>query len=146
MVPSSFLVSASLQYREDEDSLHGQIATGTTVIGTLLAVVLLAKLQATGGLDSGASSAVSNLWLTEQILLLVVIVMLISKFILEPVVRYLLRSSELLFISAVGYCMGIAAICGALGISPEAGAFFAGISLGSLPYRLDIEDLSLIHI
>ena len=140
VVPSSFLVSASLQYREDEDSLHGQIATGTTVIGTLLAVVLLAKLQATGSLDSGASSAVSNLWLTEQILLLVVIVMLISKFILEPVVRYLLRSSELLFISAVGYCMGIAAICGALGISPEAGAFFAGISLGSLPYRLDIED------
>ena len=110
------------------------------MIGTLLAVVLLAKLQATGGLGSGASSAVSNLWLTEQILLLVVIVMLISKFILEPVVRYLLRSSELLFISAVGYCMGIAAICGALGISPEAGAFFAGISLGSLPYRLDIED------
>ena len=140
VVPSSFLVSASLQFREDEDSLHGQIATGTTVIGTLLAVVLLAKLQATSGLQTGNGSAVSNLWLTEQILLLVVIVMLISKFILKPVVRYLLRSSELLFISAVGYCMGIAAICGVLGISPEAGAFFAGISLGSLPYRLDIED------
>jgi CPA2 family monovalent cation:H+ antiporter-2 len=36
--------------------------------------------------------------------------------------------------------MGIAAICGYIGISPEAGAFFAGISVGNLPYRLDIED------
>ena len=47
---------------------------------------------------------------------------------------------ELLFVSALGYCMGIAAICGYIGISPEAGAFFAGISVGNLPYRLDIED------
>ena len=66
--------------------------------------------------------------------------MILSKLVLEPVVRYLLRSSELLFVSALGYCMGIAAICGYIGISPEAGAFFAGISVGNLPYRLDIED------
>jgi hypothetical protein len=71
---------------------------------------------------------------------LVVILMILSKLVLEPVVRYLLRSSELLFVSALGYCMGIAAICGYIGISPEAGAFFAGISVGNLPYRLDIED------
>jgi len=81
-----------------------------------------------------------NLWMTERLVFLVVILMILSKLVLEPVVRYLLRSSELLFVSALGYCMGIAAICGYIGISPEAGAFFAGISVGNLPYRLDIED------
>ena len=81
-----------------------------------------------------------NLWLTERLVFLVVILMILSKVVLKPVVRYLLRSSELLFVSALGYCMGIASICGFIGISPEAGAFFAGISVGNLPYRLDIED------
>ena len=81
-----------------------------------------------------------NLWLTERLVFLVVILMILSKVVLKPVVRYLLRSPELLFVSALGYCMGIAAICGYIGISPEAGAFFAGISVGNLPYRLDIED------
>ena len=140
-VPSSILVTASLRQHEDEDSLHGQIAQGITVLSTLLAVIFLAKLQATSGIGEATESGmVVNLWLTEQLLLLVVILMLVSRFILEPVVRYLLRSSELLFLSAVGYCMGIASICGVLGISPEAGAFFAGISVSTLPYRLDIED------
>ncbi|HIG78359.1 MAG TPA: sodium:proton exchanger, partial [Candidatus Lambdaproteobacteria bacterium] len=90
---------------------------------------------------SGADTFMEfNLWLTERLVFLVVILMILSKVVLEPVVRYLLRSSELLFVSALGYCMGIAAICGYIGISPEAGAFFAGISVGNLPYRLDIEN------
>ena len=152
-VPSSILVAAALQNSGAEESLQGQIATGITVLSSLAAMVLIAKLSATGIVSEFSDSSVLfssfnmhketmvfNLWLTEELVLLVVILMILSKVVLEPVVRYLLRSSELLFVSALGYCMGIAAICGYIGISPEAGAFFAGISVGNLPYRLDIED------
>ncbi|GIT07500.1 MAG: hypothetical protein CM1200mP30_11300 [Pseudomonadota bacterium] len=71
--------------------------------------------------------------------------MILSKLVLEPVVRYLLRSSELLFVSALGYCMGIAAICGYIGISPEAGAFFAGISVGKTHRTGLILKTKLVH-
>ena len=152
-VPSSILVAAALENSGAEESLQGQISTGITVLSSLAAMVLIAKLSATGIVSQYSETSdlfssfnmhketmVFNLWLTEELVLLVVILMILSKVVLEPVVRYLLRSSELLFVSALGYCMGIAAICGYIGISPEAGAFFAGISVGNLPYRLDIED------
>ena len=149
-VPSSILVNAALEYSGTEETLQGQISKGIAVISSLCAIVFIAKLSATGVVSqfsdsttffSGADSFMEfNLWLTERLVFLVVILMILSKLVLEPVVRYLLRSSELLFVSALGYCMGIAAICGYIGISPEAGAFFAGISVGNLPYRLDIED------
>ena len=149
-VPSSILVFTALENSGTEESLQGQISKGIAVISSLCAIVFIAKLSATGvvsqisdssTLFSGADSFMEfNLWLTERLVFLVVILMILSKVVLKPVVRYLLRSPELLFVSALGYCMGIAAICGYIGISPEAGAFFAGISVGNLPYRLDIED------
>ena len=149
-VPSSILVLSALENSGTEESLQGQISKGIAVISSLCAIVFIAKLSATGvvsqisdssNLFSGADSFMEfNLWLTERLVFLVVILMILSKVVLKPVVRYLLRSPELLFVSALGYCMGIAAICGYIGISPEAGAFFAGISVGNLPYRLDIED------
>mgnify|MGYP006154711335 FL=1 len=149
-VPSSILVLTALENSGTEESLQGQISKGIAVISSLCAIVFIAKLSATGvvsqisdssTLFSGADSFMEfNLWLTERLVFLVVILMILSKVVLKPVVRYLLRSPELLFVSALGYCMGIAAICGYIGISPEAGAFFAGISVGNLPYRLDIED------
>ena len=149
-VPSSILVLSALENSGTEESLQGQISKGIAVISSLCAIVFIAKLSATGvvsqisdssTLFSGADSFMEfNLWLTERLVFLVVILMILSKVVLKPVVRYLLRSPELLFVSALGYCMGIAAICGYIGISPEAGAFFAGISVGNLPYRLDIEN------
>ena len=149
-VPSSILVFTALENSGTEESLQGQISKGIAVISSLCAIVFIAKLSATGVVSqisdssnffSGADTFMEfNLWLTERLVFLVVVLMILSKVLLEPVVRYLLRSSELLFVSALGYCMGIAAICGYIGISPEAGAFFAGISVGNLPYRLDIED------
>jgi len=149
-VPSSILVAAALENSGTEESLQGQISTGIAVVSSLCAIVFIAKLSATGVVSQISDSSTFfseadnfmefNLWMTERLVFLVVILMILSKLVLEPVVRYLLRSSELLFVSALGYCMGIAAICGYIGISPEAGAFFAGISVGNLPYRLDIED------
>jgi len=149
-VPSLILVTAALDHSNSQESLQGQISKGIAVVSSLCAIVFIAKLSATGVVSqisdsstffNGADSFMEfNLWLTERLVFLVVILMILSKLVLEPVVRYLLRSSELLFVSALGYCMGIAAICGYIGISPEAGAFFAGISVGNLPYRLDIED------
>ena len=141
-VPSLILVTSALDNSDSHESLQGQISKGIAVVSSLCAIVFIAKLSATGVVSqisdsstsfSGADSFIEfNLWLTERLVFLIIVLMVLSKLVLEPVVRYLLRSSELLFVSALGYCMGIASICGYIGISPEAGAFFAGISVGEI--------------
>ncbi len=140
VIPSAALVGLALEQYESEESLHGQIAKGSMVISSLVAVVLLAKLDATVGSDATQDSGVFNLWMTEGVILMLLFLLVLAKLFLEPILRYLLRSSEMLFISALGYCMGVASICDYLGIAPEAGAFFAGVSIGILPYRIDVED------
>ena len=71
---------------------------------------------------------------------LVVILALLAKYVLSAVFRFFARSSEMLFIGTLGYCMGIAGLCELFHFSPEIGAFFAGASLAFLPYKLEIED------
>ena len=115
-VPSSILVLSALEESGTEESLQGQISKGIAVISSLCAIVFIAKLSATGVVSriadsssffSGADSFMEfNLWLTERLVFLIIVLMILSKVVLEPVVRYLLRSSELLFVSALGYCMG----------------------------------------
>jgi Kef-type K+ transport system membrane component KefB len=140
-VPSGLLVGAAVNRHNTENSLQGQIVLGIAVLSTLFAVILLAKLDASSSLTTASPlDNVANLWLTEQLMLLVIALLVLARLALDTVVRYLLRSAELLFVGTLGYCMGVAAICGYLGISPEAGAFFAGVSIGVLPYRLDVVD------
>ncbi len=140
VIPSAALVGLALEHNGSEETLYGQIAKGGMVISSLVAVILLAKLDASVETSTGASSGLFNLWMTEGVLLLLLVLLVLAKVLLEPILRYLLRSAEMLFISALGYCMGIASICDYMGIAPEAGAFFAGVSIGILPYRIDVED------
>jgi hypothetical protein len=48
-------------------------------------------------------------------------------------------SGEQIFMSAVGYSLGVSAICLLFNFSGEMGAFWAGVSMGTLEYRLEIE-------
>eukprot|EP00281_Chroomonas_sp_CCMP1168_P001733 CAMPEP_0206257470 /NCGR_PEP_ID=MMETSP0047_2-20121206/25359_1 /ASSEMBLY_ACC=CAM_ASM_000192 /TAXON_ID=195065 /ORGANISM="Chroomonas mesostigmatica_cf, Strain CCMP1168" /LENGTH=244 /DNA_ID=CAMNT_0053684061 /DNA_START=54 /DNA_END=785 /DNA_ORIENTATION=+ len=48
-------------------------------------------------------------------------------------------SGEMLFVGTVGYAFGVAGLAGLAEFSPEIGGFFAGVSLSSVPYKLEIE-------
>ena len=85
-VPSSILVAAALENHGTEESLQGQISTGIAVVSSLSAIVFIAKLSATGVVSqisdsssffSGADNFMEfNLWMTERLVFLVVILML----------------------------------------------------------------------
>ena len=64
---------------------------------------------------------------------LIVVLALLSRYVLTTVFGYFARSSEMLFVGTLGYCMGIAGLCEFFHFSPEIGAFFAGASLAFLP-------------
>jgi len=133
---STIVINMALVTKGGGDSLQGQIVMGITVLQDLVAIILLAKLQSVGM----GGSAGEIIMILVKLVALAGVLWILSKYVLDPVVRYLTSSPELLFVSALGWCMGVASVCGALGISPEAGAFLAGVSVGILPNKLDIED------
>ena len=133
---STIVINMALVTKGGGDSLQGQIVMGITVLQDLVAIILLAKLQSVGM----GGSAGEIIMILVKLVALAGVLWILSKYVLDPVVRYLTSSPELLFVSALGWCMWVASVCGALGISPEAGAFLAGVSVGILPNKLDIED------
>jgi len=70
----------------------------------------------------------------------VVLLYFLSRYALPTIFKYFALDGEMLFIGTMGFAIGVAGLCALL--SPNVaglGAFFSGISIASLPYRLEIE-------
>ncbi len=134
---STIMVLDALKEKKAMDSLHGQVVLGLMVIQDITAVLALSVLKSYG---SDAPLAQEILLILGKMAVLVLVLAVLERYVLAAVFRHLARSAEMLFIGTLGYCMGVAAICEAFHFSPEIGAFFAGASLGFIPYRLEIED------
>jgi Kef-type K+ transport system membrane component KefB/Trk K+ transport system NAD-binding subunit len=134
---STLVAQSALEYAGARGSLHGQLATGIMLLHDLIAVVAIVLLEGqfrdAGGVQ-GMGMAVVKMFV------LMAVLSSLSRYVLSPVFKYLGESPELMFVTALGYCMGVAAICDTMGFSQEAGAFFAGVFLGIIPQKLEIED------
>jgi hypothetical protein len=63
------------------------------------------------------------------------VVVLLARYVLPRLVAYLARVPELLVLFAVAWAFALAGLGDALGFSKEVGAFLAGVSIASTPYR-----------
>ena len=136
-ISSTILVLGTLKEKRAMESLHGQIVLGLMVIQDVIAVLALSFLKS---LAADAPLLVEIPLVFFKMAVLIVVLALLSRYVLTRVFGFFARSSEMLFIGTLGYCMGIAGLCELFHFSPEIGAFFAGTSLAFLPYRLEIED------
>jgi Kef-type K+ transport system membrane component KefB len=121
--------------------LHHQ-RMGESIISILLlqdlaAIAMLLLLKGTG---QGTAP-----W-GEMVLLLIALPTLVliawgaSRFILIPLIRRYDTFREYVFLIAVGWCLGMAQLAAALGLSHEIGAFIAGVGLASSPIALYIAE------
>ena len=134
---STILVLGTLKEKRALESLYGQIVLGLMVIQDIIAVLALSFLKSLAA-DTPLLVEIPLVFLKMAVL--IAVLTLLSKYVLTRVFGFFARSSEMLFIGTLGYCMGIAGLCELFHFSPEIGAFFAGASLAFLPYRLEIED------
>jgi hypothetical protein len=104
-------------------------------ISAVLSLAVLETLDPAFEGDLGESIGL----LIAKLIGLLVILFIIRKFVLERWFRWQSVTGDLLFISALGYPLGVAACCMELNFSGEMGAFWAGVSMASLPYKLEIE-------
>jgi len=132
---STIIIVKLLSDKRELDSLHGRIAGGFLIVQDLavvIAMMAMSALRSTGGDAALLEVAVSLAW---RIAVAGALMYLLMRWVLPRVVASMARSQELLLIFAVAWGVALAALGEWAGFSKEAGAFLAGFSLASTPYR-----------
>jgi Kef-type K+ transport system membrane component KefB len=134
---STIIIVKLLSDKREIDSLHGRIAVGFLIVQdvvVIVAMILLSAFGVAGQHDEG------RLWL-EMISVLakgfgmLAVVGLLMRYVMPRLLHALARSPELLMLCAIAWAVALAALGDYLGFSKEVGAFLAGVSIASTPYR-----------
>ena len=114
--------------------LHHRHA-GEIVISVLLLQDVVAILMLLG-LDAASRSSLpgaSALLLAAALPTVVVVSVVMERWVLMPLIGRFDTIREYVFLVAIGWCLGVSQLGYAMGISPEIGAFVAGVALARSP-------------
>lgn len=119
----------------------GEVMISVLLFQDLIAILVLLLMHAT---SAGAGSSLS----IEKDVLLVVIgfpAILLFAYAFERFVLFKLfskfnRVKEYMFLVAIAWCLTLAELAGAFGLSAEIGAFIAGVSIASSPVSIYIAE------
>ena len=133
---STIIIVKLLSDKKEIGALHGQIAIGFLIVQDIAAILALVAL-ATFGSSTGTngSFAETSFFIAAKGLGLLAAVALLTRFVVPPLARYLAQSQELLALFAIAWAVLLGTSSELLGFTKEVGAFLAGISLASTPYR-----------
>ncbi len=131
---STIIIVKVLNDKRENSRLYAQITIGVLLLEDILATIALLFVTT----DQKGFSIFTLLELGGKALLLATLLWLAGSKLLPRVARFIAKSQELLFLSAIAWGFGIASIFELAGFSIEVGALFAGISLASLPYSQEI--------
>ena len=132
---STIIIVKLLSDKRELDSLHGRIAVGFLIvqdIAVVIAMMLMSALRADGA-DAGMWSVVASLG--ARLLAAAALMFVLMRWVLPALVAAMARSQELLLVFGMAWGLALAALGEWAGFSKEAGAFLAGFSLASTPYR-----------
>lgn len=131
---STIVIVKLINDKKEATRLYAQIAIG---------ILLLQDVLLTGGkvalstLTHESTAEGATILLARGGLALCVMY-LIGKQLLPHISRWLESSKEIIFMLALGWGLGWAAVFDHIGLSVEVGALLAGMSLGSLPFRFEM--------
>ena len=132
---STIIIVKLLSDKREVDSLHGRIAVGFLIVQDIVVVLVMIGLTAAGQAVDGASLGKEALLIIIRGALMLLAVVLLTRYVLPGLLHRLARSPELLMLFAIAWAIIGAMIGDALGFSKEVGAFLAGVSIASTPYR-----------
>jgi Kef-type K+ transport system membrane component KefB len=115
----------------------GEIIISVLLLQDLLAIAILLLL---GGFGGGSSFLQGFGLLLVGLPLLLGFAFLFDRYVLIKLIRKFDKIREYIFLTAIGWCLGVAELAALLGLSYEIGAFVAGVSLATSPIALYIAD------
>lgn len=131
---STIIIVKLLSDKKEIDSLHGQIAIGFLIVQDIVVVLLMIFLSALNT-KSGDNPVLGIVQVLMTGAAIVAVIGLLMRFVIPRLVHYLARSQELLVLFSIAWAVLVASVCDYLNFSREVGAFLAGVSLASTPYR-----------
>ncbi|MBI2994914.1 MAG: cation:proton antiporter [Gammaproteobacteria bacterium] len=115
----------------------GQIVISILLLQDLIAIVVLLLLQ---GWGKGGNPALDILRQLGFLPVLLGVAWLLERYVIVRLIGRFDQIQEYIFLLAIAWCLGIAELAAALGLSHEIGAFVAGITLASSPIALFITE------
>ena len=108
----------------------GELMVGVLLLQDMLAILVLVLLS---GSREGDFEWQKVLFALPALPALIGAAALMVRLVLVPLLTRFDRFQEYVFLLAIGWCLGLAELAAALGLSPEIGAFVAGVSVASSP-------------
>ncbi|MFC1749867.1 cation:proton antiporter [Pseudomonadota bacterium] len=115
----------------------GEIIISVLLLQDMIAIVILMLMPAQWSEQLPFMELVQ---MVLSLLGLITFAYLFERFILIKLIRRFNRIHEYIFLMAIGWCLGMAELASALGLSAEVGAFIAGVALATSPIALFIGD------
>lgn len=131
---STIIIVKLLSDKREVDTLHGRIALGFLIVQDLVVVLAMIGLNALGEAGEDSVTYTAIVVLMKGVVFLLVIA-LITRYVLPRLLHLLSHSQELLVLFGIAWAVALATVGATLGFSKEVGAFVAGVSLASTPYR-----------
>jgi Kef-type K+ transport system membrane component KefB len=131
---SSTVIIVKILYDKRElETLAGRITLGVLVLQDI-AVILFLALQP--NLKNPAFGPLAQA--LGNVILLLSVAFLASRFVLPPVFKLVARLPELVLVGALAWCFAMAGFAAWLGLSTAMGALIAGVLISTFPYTLDV--------
>ena len=133
---STIIILKLISDKKEQNRLYAKLSVGILLIQDIVATVALLVLSSSGSADalSGADIALLGIKVIASVLALWVI----AEYILPLLRNQLARSQEFLFLFALGWGLGIAALFEVMGFSLEVGALIAGVGLATQTYSPEV--------
>jgi len=140
MFSSTVIVIKLLETRGDLDETYGRIAVGVLLVQDLVVVIVLTLVAGLGGQDDLALMDIASGLGTALLgmALLGAGVIAATYYVLPKLMGWISRSPAGLFIWSLFWCFLVVEISVLLNLSPEIGAFLAGVALAQLPFHTEL--------
>ena len=115
----------------------GEVIISVLLLQDILAILILLLLETLGPTAPSVAAAALHL---GALPLLVLVAFLLEKLLLVRLIRRFDTIGEYVFLTAIGWCLGISQLAHWLGLSHETGAFVAGVALASSPVATHIAE------
>lgn len=126
---STIIVVKLLSEKKDFNSLYGKISIGFLLVQDFVAILILIFLA---GIKNGNQIVPTEiLMVIAKGIALFIAMLWLGRRILPKILNKIARSQELLFITSLAWCLGMAAIVIKAGFSIEIGGFLAGLALAN---------------
>ena len=132
---STIIILKILSDKHEQARLYGKIAISVSLVQDMIAIILVVVTSAGSGRTVAVGSAIE---LAIKGGIIGLLIYWASDRLLPPFHKFISESQEFLFLFAIAWGLGAAALFQKIGLSSEIGALLAGITLASQPYAQEI--------